>query len=79
LAGFTHLNFAFAFFHPTTFQVVAMDSNAASLLKDFTALKFKKPHLQTWISVGGWSFNDPGNNPKFVSRTLPAITKVLGY
>ncbi|OBT86816.1 hypothetical protein VE02_03930 [Pseudogymnoascus sp. 03VT05] len=40
-----------------------MDSNAASLLTDFTALRSKKSGLQTWISIGGWSFNDPGNSP----------------
>ena len=26
----------------------------------FTALKQLIPGLQTWISVGGWSFSDPG-------------------
>ncbi len=57
------MNFAFAYFHPTTFQITAMDSNAASLMTDFTALRSQQPGLQTWISVGGWSFNDPGNVP----------------
>lgn len=37
-----------------------MDSNSASLYSRFTALKDKKADLQTWISVGGWSFTDPG-------------------
>lgn len=37
-----------------------MDSNGASLYSRFTALKTKKPGLETWISVGGWSFTDPG-------------------
>lgn len=64
LTGLTHLNFAFAFFHPTTFQITPMDSNAGSLLTDFTALRAKHSGLQTWISVGGWSFNDPGNSPE---------------
>lgn len=64
LTGLTHLNFAFAFFHPTTFQITPMDSNAGSLLTDFTALRAKRSGLQTWISVGGWSFNDPGNSPE---------------
>jgi GH18 family chitinase len=64
LTGLTHINFAFAFFHPTTFQVSAMDSNAASLLREFTSLRTKASRPQAWISVGGWSFNDPGNNPE---------------
>ncbi|KAI0103704.1 glycoside hydrolase superfamily [Nemania sp. FL0031] len=63
ITGLTHLNFAFAFFHPTTFEVSAMDSNAASLLHRFTSLRSQNPRLKTWISVGGWSFNGPRNNP----------------
>ncbi|KAF2969308.1 hypothetical protein GQX73_g4255 [Xylaria multiplex] len=35
----------------------------ASLYKSFTGLKSKKKSLQTWISVGGWSFNDDTNRP----------------
>ncbi|KAI9147047.1 glycoside hydrolase [Paramyrothecium foliicola] len=61
--GLTHLNFAFAFFHPSTFELVAMDQNAHDLLEDFTNLKAIHPKLQTWIAIGGWSFNDPGNRP----------------
>ncbi|KAK0100840.1 hypothetical protein ONS95_007287 [Cadophora gregata] len=60
LAGFTHVNFAFAFFDPATFQVAPMDSNSATLYHRFTALKDKYSGLQTWISIGGWSFTDPG-------------------
>lgn len=63
LAGLTHIKFAFAFFHPSTFQISPMDANAASLYSRFTALKAKKPGLQTWIAVGGWSFNNPTNTP----------------
>ena len=60
LDGFTHLNFAFSFFDPSSFEIAPMDSNGASLYSRFTALKSKKSSLQTWISVGGWSFTDPG-------------------
>lgn len=63
LTGFTHLNFAFAFFHPTTFQMTDMDANAGRLYNRFTELKASKPSLKTWISVGGWSFNDETNIP----------------
>ncbi|KAL2754188.1 glycoside hydrolase family 18 protein [Sodiomyces alcalophilus JCM 7366] len=69
LQGLTHLNFAFAFFHPTTFQITAMDSNAQSLLRDFTNLKSWYPKLQTWIAIGGWSFNDDNNNPNDMAMT----------
>ena len=60
LDGFTHMNFAFSFFDPSSFEIAPMDTNGASLYSRFTALKSKKPSLQTWISVGGWSFTDPG-------------------
>lgn len=60
LNGFTHINFAFAFFDPKSFQIAPMDSNSGSLLGRFTALKDTHSGLQAWISVGGWSFTDPG-------------------
>ncbi|KAK8137867.1 hypothetical protein PG984_001247 [Apiospora sp. TS-2023a] len=60
LNGFTHVNFAFAFFDPSSFQIAPMDSNSGTLLGRFTALKDTHSGLQTWISVGGWSFTDPG-------------------
>ncbi|OBT76329.1 hypothetical protein VF21_03328 [Pseudogymnoascus sp. 05NY08] len=60
LDGFTHVNFAFAFFDPSTFLITPMDANAASLYNQFTDLKGTYSGLETWISVGGWSFTDPG-------------------
>ncbi|KAK7962737.1 uncharacterized protein PG986_003562 [Apiospora aurea] len=54
---------AFAFFHPTTFQITPMDPDDVRLYPQFTALKKKKASLRTWISIGGWSFNDPTNVP----------------
>lgn len=61
LDGFTSINFAFSFFDPTTFTITPMDANGASLYSRFTALKQKKPGLEAYISVGGWSFTDPGS------------------
>ena len=63
LVGLTHLNFAFSFFDPTTFEISPMTSAAAKLYNSFSSLKQKRPGLETWISVGGWSFNDDGNSP----------------
>ncbi|KAK9772778.1 putative chitinase [Seiridium cardinale] len=60
LNGFTHLNFAFAFFDPTTFAIAPMDGKSGELYNRFTALKDTRKGLETWISVGGWSFTDPG-------------------
>jgi len=61
LVGFTHLNMAFAYFDPESFTITSMDSNMASMLSSFTAIKTKYSGLETWISVGGWSFTDPGS------------------
>ena len=36
-----------------------MDSKDPELYTRFTALKNTNPGLQTWISIGGWSMNDP--------------------
>ncbi|KAI0437594.1 hypothetical protein F4803DRAFT_537994 [Xylaria telfairii] len=60
LNGFTHINFAFAFFDPTTFLIAPMDEPSGKLYSRFTALKENNAGLQTWVSVGGWSFTDPG-------------------
>ncbi|KAE9377607.1 glycoside hydrolase family 18 protein [Stipitochalara longipes BDJ] len=64
LDGFTSINFAFASFDATSFEITPMDSNSASLYSRFTNLKNNKPGLQTFISVGGWSFTDPGPTQK---------------
>jgi chitinase len=74
LTGMTHINFAFSFFNPSTFQITPMDANAASLYSRFTALKAKRPGLQTWLSVGGWSFNDATNIP----NTQNAFSNMVG-
>ncbi|KAJ6031855.1 class V chitinase [Penicillium herquei] len=63
LVGLTHLNFAFTFFDPSTFEISPMTSAAAELYNNFIGLKQKNKGLETWISVGGWSFNDAGNTP----------------
>ncbi|KAG9188889.1 chitinase [Alternaria panax] len=46
------------FFEPDTFELTPMDKNAGTLLSSFTELKQRKPGLETWVSVGGWSSND---------------------
>ncbi|KAK2591706.1 hypothetical protein QQS21_010591 [Conoideocrella luteorostrata] len=70
LDGFTSINFAFSFFDPSTFTITSMDSNTASLYSRFTALKEVKPGMQTFISVGGWSFTDPSSTQKAFSTMV---------
>ncbi|KAJ5621955.1 chitinase [Penicillium herquei] len=61
LGYYTHLNYAFLYIDPDTFEVAAMDSETGSLYTNVTDLKNKQPDLKVWISVGGWSFNDEGS------------------
>ncbi|KAI0865017.1 hypothetical protein F4860DRAFT_527723 [Xylaria cubensis] len=56
--GLTHLILAFVSIDPTTFEIVPVDSRDVPIYSQFTALK--TANLQTWVSVGGWDFNDPG-------------------
>jgi chitinase len=60
LGIYTHINYAFAYIDPVTFRIANMDSVVGSYYEQVTALKARNPGLQVWISIGGWSFNDPG-------------------
>lgn len=57
--AYSHVNFAFASVDPITFSVVASSSGDLELMRRLTGLKALYPHLKVWISIGGWSFNDP--------------------
>ncbi|RWA12354.1 hypothetical protein EKO27_g2735 [Xylaria grammica] len=41
-----------------SFNVVPGHSDDIEIYREFTALKSST--LQTWVAIGGWSFNDPG-------------------
>ncbi|KAH8820662.1 chitinase [Xylogone sp. PMI_703] len=58
-SGYTHLNFAFASIDPNTFEVVPASTTDVALYSRLTGLKRLYPSLQVWISIGGWSMNDP--------------------
>ncbi|OBT73001.1 hypothetical protein VF21_07849 [Pseudogymnoascus sp. 05NY08] len=60
LGYWTHINFAFAYIDPGTFEIAPMSNDVAALYQRVSALKQKQNGLEVWISVGGWSFNDPG-------------------
>lgn len=49
LGWYTHINFAFALIHPTTFRIDAMDAETAKLYTRVTKLKQKQPDLEVWI------------------------------
>ena len=56
--GLTHLFYAFVFFDPSSFEIMAMDQRDVAQYREFTALASNS--LQTWVAIGGWSFSDPG-------------------
>jgi chitinase len=60
LGYYTHINFAFALIDPVTFNIAPMADSVAELYDDVTYLKARQPGLEVWISIGGWSMNDPG-------------------
>lgn len=60
IGAYTHLNYAFAYIDPNSYEVAPMSASDLDLYARFTALKESAPGLQTWISIGGWSMNDDG-------------------
>ncbi|CAD0088215.1 unnamed protein product, partial [Aureobasidium mustum] len=57
--AYTHINFAFAFVDPSSYKIAPMAADQVPLYKRVTGLKDFQPGLEVWISVGGWSMNDP--------------------
>ncbi|KAH8588883.1 hypothetical protein B0O99DRAFT_664813 [Bisporella sp. PMI_857] len=54
----THLNFAFGYITPGTFEITGMDDLSPDLFSDLTKLKSKNTALKTMVALGGWTFND---------------------
>ncbi len=44
---------------PNTFAVTPMSDGDVALYPRVTGLKALFPDLKVWISIGGWSMNDP--------------------
>jgi chitinase len=54
----THLNLAFAYIEPKTFNIVPMRQYDEQIWSQITNLKQKAPGLKIWIALGGWTFSD---------------------
>ncbi|KAK7958032.1 glycoside hydrolase family 18 protein [Apiospora saccharicola] len=74
VGAYTHLNYAFAFIDPVSFAVAPMSELDKDLWPRFTALKETNPGLKTFISVGGWSMNDPDQPTAATFSTLAGST-----
>lgn len=57
---YTHINVAFAFINPDTFRVEPMDGVPGDVILQISRLKTADPELRVFLSIGGWTFNDPG-------------------
>ncbi|KAH8655299.1 hypothetical protein BX600DRAFT_525229 [Xylariales sp. PMI_506] len=55
----THLNVAFAYI-TADFAVTNMDGVSPDIYKNVGDVKSKNPNIKLVISIGGWSFSDPG-------------------
>ena len=51
--AYTHLNFAFAFIDPITFEVASMGPKDERLYSRLVSWKRDKPELEVWIAIGG--------------------------
>ncbi|KAK3177855.1 hypothetical protein K4F52_009407 [Lecanicillium sp. MT-2017a] len=74
LTELTHLNYAFAFIDPDTYDLTVMDSETTEDLWQLTAdAKRYNPDLKVYVAVGGWTFsdNDTVTQPLFgeIART----------
>lgn len=73
LDALTHVNYAFAYIDPASYQLTTMDSlTPGSLFDDLTYLKSIKPDLEIWISVGGWTFSDNNTRTQSVFGDIAA-------
>ncbi|EJP61449.1 symbiotic chitinase [Beauveria bassiana ARSEF 2860] len=59
----THLNYAFAYVDPNTFEITTMDAaTPARIFQDVADLKKTSPSLKIFLSLGGWTFSDNGTS-----------------
>ncbi|KAF8961088.1 hypothetical protein BDZ97DRAFT_2077079 [Flammula alnicola] len=68
-SSLTHVNFAFALIG-NNFEIIPMSAGDELLWSRTTNLKANAPALKVFLSIGGWSFNDPPT--QFIFSSLVA-------
>ncbi|KAI9372233.1 hypothetical protein BJX61DRAFT_553090 [Aspergillus egyptiacus] len=75
----TQVNLAFVYIDPVHLVIIDMDE---PLTRDLYArvadVKTRNPNIKVWLSVGGWTFNDPGPFQS-VFTTLAANTDQVEF
>ncbi|KAH9211348.1 glycosyl hydrolases family 18-domain-containing protein, partial [Leptodontidium sp. 2 PMI_412] len=74
----THLNVAFGYIKPSTFEVHMMQTVGTETLRQVTNLKQKAPGLKIWIVLGGWTFSDNGTTTQPVWGDLASTATKRG-
>jgi hypothetical protein len=73
LDSLTHLNVAFAYITPGTYDIAPMPRTSENIFSQITNLKRKAPGLKIWISLGGWTYSDNGTDTQAVCELLPDL------
>lgn len=67
------VNFAFAYISDT-YEVIEMTSGDSAIWTETTALKSRNPSLKVFLSIGGWTFNNPVSTVTSDDRTIAHFT-----
>ncbi|KAF4226516.1 hypothetical protein CNMCM6805_004439 [Aspergillus fumigatiaffinis] len=64
------VNLAFLYIDPKDYHIIAMDDGkmAPDIYARIANLKTRNPDAKIWVSIGGWTFNDPGEYQSVFSK-----------
>ncbi|KAI0132937.1 glycoside hydrolase family 18 protein [Xylariales sp. AK1849] len=83
ISGLTHVNFAFAYINPDTFEIAIMEADIPTSLfvetADIRTLKSNTVGVEVFLSIGGWSFsdNDTVTQPIFSNIAASSANRLI--